>query len=252
MLEKSKGIVLRQIKYDDDNLIVDIYTEQRGAMSFMVRMPKGRKSALCVTLLRPLWLVELEYDFRPQRSLQRIKEVRKTTHYKSIPNDQLKTILALFIGEFLFYSLRHEVHNPSLFYFLSAGLMWLDEVKMGVANFHLVFMMRMTRFLGFMPQITLEKSAAQRNIRMARLSEEVFDLREGIVTTRSPLHHNFLSPEETRLIPFIWRMDFTTMHLYKFSRMQRVRILEILLDFYRLHVPEFPELKSLEILKGIL
>lgn len=252
MLEKSKGVVLRQLKYNDESMIVDIYTEQRGAVSFMVRIPRSRKSASNLTLLRPLSLVDLEYDYRPQHSLQRIKEVGLDIPYKTLPYDPLKTMLALFLGEFLCYSLKHEVRNPSLFQYLSAGLQWLDRSEESVANFHLVFLMRMTLFLGFMPQIEKEHSAGERRLRMSLPATYMFDLREGILTEIRPMHRDFLDPQETRLIPFIWRMDFATMHLYKFSRMQRVRILEILIDYYRLHVPEFPELKSLEVLSGIL
>ena len=80
MLEKSKGVVLRQLKYNDESMIVDIYTEQRGAVSFMVRIPRSRKSASNLTLLRPLSLVDLEYEYRPHDVHEHDLQQADTSH----------------------------------------------------------------------------------------------------------------------------------------------------------------------------
>jgi DNA repair protein RecO (recombination protein O) len=46
-------------------------------------------------------------------------------------------------------------------------------------------------------------------------------------------------------------MDFPTMHLFRLSRHERNRIAEVLLHYYRLHIPQFPELKSLGVLREL-
>ena len=46
MQEKTQGVVLRTLKYNDNSLIVDIYTATRGTVSFMVKLPKSRKATL--------------------------------------------------------------------------------------------------------------------------------------------------------------------------------------------------------------
>ena len=40
------------------------------------------------------------------------------------------------------------------------------------------------------------------------------------------------------------RMDYSTMHLFKMSHEERNRLLEVSLTYYRLHLPDFPEMKS--------
>lgn len=46
-------------------------------------------------------------------------------------------------------------------------------------------------------------------------------------------------------------MTFRSMRLFKMNRTQRNVILDVLLAYYRLHVPEFPELKSVEMLREV-
>ena len=47
------------------------------------------------------------------------------------------------------------------------------------------------------------------------------------------------------------RMNYDTMHLFEMSRAERNRCVEIILSYYRLHLPGFPELKSLEVLREL-
>ena len=42
-----------------------------------------------------------------------------------------------------------------------------------------------------------------------------------------------------------------TMHLFAMSRAERNRCLTIINDYYRLHLPNFPLLKSLDVLKEL-
>ena len=46
-------------------------------------------------------------------------------------------------------------------------------------------------------------------------------------------------------------MNYRSMRLFRMNRAQRNFILDCLLAYYRLHVPEFPELKSVEVLREI-
>jgi DNA repair protein RecO (recombination protein O) len=41
------------------------------------------------------------------------------------------------------------------------------------------------------------------------------------------------------------------MRFFAMNRLERGRYLEVLDEYYRLHVPEFPELKSLDVLKEV-
>ena len=71
--------------------------------------------------------------------------------FKSVPYHPHKSAIALFIAEFLYRALREEAENAPLFAYLSNSIQWLDECKHDFANFHLVFLIRLSRFLGLYP-----------------------------------------------------------------------------------------------------
>lgn len=239
MTEKTRGIVLHTLKYGDSSLIADIYTEKNGHVSFLVRLPRGRKASVRGVFFRPMTLLELDYDWRPKSSLQHIKDVRVHYPYRSLPYEPYKAAIALFLSEFLYRTLRSETCNPALFAYLCHSLQWLDQCEGAFANFHSVFILRLTRFLGFYPNAE------------AYHAGDYFDLQNACFVGRRPFHNAYLPPEEARSIPLLMRMNYETMHLFVFSRMQRNRLLAVLNDYYRLHIPDFPELKSLDVLHEV-
>ena len=62
---------------------------------------------------------------------------------------------------------------------------------------------------------------------------------------------HFVKPDEASRINILMRMNYETMHLFAMSRAERNRCLTIINDYYRLHLPDFPLLKSLDVLKEL-
>ena len=147
--------------------------------------------------------------------------------------------IALFVAEFLYHSLRSEQHNEPLFDYIADSVQWLDASTEGYANFHLTFLIRLSRFLGFYPNLEGYEEQA------------IFDLRSGCFSMQVPTHSDFLQPSEARLIHLMMRMDFQTMHLFRLSRHDRHRIMDVLMQYYRQHLPDFPEMKSLAVLQDL-
>lgn len=240
MLQKTLGIVLRTLKYKDTSIIVDIYTEVSGRASFLVPVPRSRKAAVKPALFQPLALVELEADFRPNTTIYKVKEAKSFYPFATLPYDPYKSAIALFLSEFLYRAAREETENRPLFAYLQHSIIWLDECRAGFANFHLVFLMRLSRFLGLYPN--LEHYAAG----------DYFDLQNACFTPLRPsLHSNYIGPEEASRLTMLMRMNYETMHLFAMNRVERARCLAIMNEYYRLHLPDFPVLKSLEILQTL-
>ena len=239
MLVKTEAIVLHALKYGESRLIVDMFTKEVGRMSFIVPLPKTAKSRLKKQYFQPMTLLEIECDIRQRAQLQKLKDARLLMAYASIPFSPEKLALSLFIAEFLYYALRSEQQNHVLFSYVCDSMQWLDTVETGFANFHLTFLMRMSRFLGFYPNLDDYVEGC------------VFDMRSATFSLQVPTHRDFLQPSEAQLIHLLMRMDFATMHLFRFSRHERNSIVDVLLHYYRLHIPQFPELKSLGILQEL-
>ena len=239
MLTKTQAIVLHSLKYGETRLIVDMFTRSQGRQSFIVSIPKSVKGKIKKQLFQPLTLLEIEYDLRPKLQLQKLSDVRLASPFSSIPFDPNKLSISLFIAEFLYYALRSEQRNEPLFDYIVNSIQWLDAQTNRFANFHLVFLMRLSRFLGFYPNLDHYQAG------------DYFDLRESVFLPVPPVHRDFLHPQEADKIQLMMRMDFPTMHLFRMSHQERNRLLEVSLIYYRLHIPDFPELKSVSVLQEL-
>ena len=239
MLVKTKAIVLHSFKYGESRMIVDMFTEEAGRLSFIISIPKTSKGRIKKQYFQPMTLLEVECDVRQNVQLQKLKDVHLLTAYTSIPFSPEKLALSLFIAEFLYHALRSEQQDKLLFAYVCDSMQWLDTVEVGFANFHLTFLMRMSRFLGFYPNLADYVDGC------------VFDLRTATFSLQVPTHRDFLDSHDSQLIHTLMRMDFPTMHLFQLSHHDRNRITEVLLHYYRLHIPQFPELKSLGVLQEL-
>ena len=239
MLTKTQAIVLHSLKYGESRLIVDMFTRAFGRQSFIVSIPKTSKSKMKKQFFQPLTLLEIETDNRPKLQLQKLNDVRLLTPFTSIPFEPDKLAISLFVAEFLYYALRSEQRNELLYDYLEYSIMWLDGQQSNFANFHLVFLLRLTRFLGFYPNLDDYKEG------------DYFDLRESEFMRNPPVHRDFLHPEEAQKVQLMMRMDFPTMHLFRMSHDDRNRLLELSIKYYRLHLPDFPEMKSIEVLQAL-
>lgn len=251
MLVKTEAIVLHSLKYGETRLIVDLFTREAGRLSCIVPLPKTPKSRLKKQYFQPMTQLEVEVDLRQRLQLQKMKDARLLSAYASIPFSPEKLALSLFIAEFLYYALRSEQRDEPLFAYVSGAMQWLDMAEDGYANFHLTFLMRMSRFLGFYPNLEEWEVRGGGDERESAMPDMLFDLREGRFCTTAPLHRDFLQPDDARRIHILMRMDFPTMHLFRLNRTDRNRIVDVLLHYYRLHIPQFPELKSLSVLQEL-
>ena len=238
MLVKTKAIVLNSLKYGESQIIVDIFTESHGRLSFVQRIPRTSRSGIKKQLFQPLTILDIEFDWRASQKLQRIKDAAIAYPFVSLPFDAFKLSIALFVAEFTSYGTRSEQSNPALFKFIENSVMWLDTCERDFANFHIIYMLHLTRFIGFYPNLDdgFDDDGA------------CFDMRAGCFTHNYPAHSDFLEPDEARKIRLLMRLNYTTMRLLSLSRSERNRIVEVILQYYRLHQPGFPDMKSLPVL----
>ena len=239
MLIKSRAIVLHTQKYNDTSFIVLLYTEAEGSVSFVVRIPKTSRAAIKNKLFQPLALLSIEWDMRDNQSLQHLRTCSSLRPYASLPYNPYKATVSLFVYEFLFHALRSEKGSSETFEYVLNSLLWLDMKDEKFSNFHLVFMAKFSHFLGFEPNI----SELGKNV--------VFDMQNSSFVDSVPSHPYYIKGVESQMLPILLRVNYRSMHLLRLSRNDRNRILDLLCLYYRLHVPGFPELKSLDILRTL-
>ena len=240
MLVKTEAIVIHALKYGESRMIVSLFTRSVGLVSCIVSIPKTNKGKVKKQLFQPLCLIDVECDVRPNVHLQKIRDARMLSPYSTIPLAPQKLAIVLFLAEFLYYALRGEQQtDEQLFDYMKHGLLWLDAAADGYANFHLTFLMHLSRFLGFYPNME------------HYLPGDFFDLQAGTFCSEPPLHKDFLRQDDASRMRILMRMDYQTMHLFRINRTDRNRCLSIILTYYRLHLSGFPELKSLAVLQEL-
>ncbi|MBD5295965.1 MAG: hypothetical protein HDS25_06560 [Bacteroides sp.] len=236
MITKIHGIVLSVVKHNDRNNIVTLYTAERGRVAFLSPTSSGKSGRMRNARLSPLALVESEVNFRENRDLQYLGAISTPRPWKNLYFDPAKAPIVIFLSEFLSKLLRTSEADSSTWNYLLYALTALDSNSHTCANFHLAFLLRMLPIAGISPDDADWQPG------------DLFDMRSAEFTPVHSGHSDILSPDETRLIPLLMRMNFRNMHLYRFNIGQRRRLLRLLIHYYSLHLPIPTDLKSLDIL----
>lgn len=221
MLHKTRGVVFRFTRYGETSIIVTIFTEQFGLQSYMVNGVRSKTGKQKIALYQPLTLLDLVVYHKENVSILRIKEVKCLHPYRALSTSVHKSTIALFITEVVNKAIKEESHAGELCSFLIDSLIELDRAVHGVENFHLVFLILLSRHLGFGPQQADE-------ILGGRLLDE---------------HEEKLLQ---RLIRSDYRSDLTL------TTVQRRTLLDTLLHFYAVHIETFGDLRSVQVLREVL
>jgi DNA repair protein RecO (recombination protein O) len=216
-----------------------MYTDLFGRQAYLASSIKGKKAKFRSNLLQPLSLLEMEAYYKERRELQRLKEIRNYIPYHSIPVDPYKSSQAMFLAEILYKVLREEDPNPDLFNFLVHSLQFLDVAEEHTVDFHLLFLLQLTRYLGFYPE---NRQAEDSNL---------FDMRNGQFKESISLHPDFFDESSSATLNILLDASFESLNKVKISHEERVKFLEFLMDFYRLHISGFGRVKSLSVLNEI-
>ena len=240
MLIQTKGIVLRSVKYSETSVITDIYTEERGLRTYIISGVRSRKARVSASLLQVMSLVEMVAYDRQEKGMNRVKELRPAHVYRSLPFDVRKSAVGLFMAELARKTIREPEENKRLFHFLFRSFRFLDETAAPIANIHLHFLLELSSFLGFIPG--------------GEWSEEtpVFDLQEGIFVAAPPPHAYHLGEPESQLLHQLLDKRLENCHELGMQRQHRKSLLLHLIDFYRLHIENLPEIYAHLVLQEVL
>ena len=239
MLHKTRGIVLHSIPYNDKYTITLIYTEEFGRVLYLTSLSKSRKTRVPRSLFHPMAILDLEVEHKNLRDIQRIKEIKIHIPLVALLTNPVKNAMGIFIAELISKVIREEQTNRLLFDFLLQSVQVLELTTVSPANFHLVFMIRFSRLLGFYPDTSTYHKGM------------FFDMRNGVFTGNKPAHTDYLPPDESVVFYNLLRMSYENMSVYRFSGQERQVIIHRILEYYRLHLSDFPEIKSLEVLHDV-
>lgn len=235
----DKGIVLRCVRYDDKSFIAHLFTASHGHVSFIINSSRGKRSGTAARFFRPLSFLSFQWDAKPTSTLQRMKEARLLFIQQEIPLHPTKRAIAMVLAEFMGHALSNEAENRELYDYIEHSMQWFDAVPDKFANFHLVFLLKLTRFLGIAPNIETYNEG------------EFFDLIHGCFTPSGIPSGTVMSGSDAHLLFRLIETNYGTMGDIEMNRHDRARILQYIATYYTLHMPKFPSIQSIEILQAL-
>ena len=237
MLTKNNSIVLSKLKYRDYDLIVKCYTEQRGVVSYILRgVLKSKRSQTKTVYFQVLSQLQIEENYKPNQSLHSIKEVKLNYIYNTLHTNIYKSAIVLFLSEILSNVLREEEQNEDLFHYIETALQYLDNEDQ-FSNFHLLFLLKLTRYLGFQPENLND------NYPFFNLQSGIFEMaNHGIYS---------VSGENLILLKRLLGINFDALSTVKINAKQRQDFLNMLLHYFELHLGSFKKPKSLQVLNDV-
>ncbi|MCD4697838.1 MAG: DNA repair protein RecO [Bacteroidales bacterium] len=239
MLHKTRGIVFHQLKYSESSIIAKIYTEAFGLQSYIIRGARKKNAKIRPVHLQHLSLVEIEVNQRDNKDLQHLRNLKLTYPFLDIPFNIKKSSLVVFLNEVLYKVVKEEESNPALFNFLYNALQFLDLTEENTVVFHHIFLLQLTRHLGFFPMNNF--SGQNKN----------FDLQEGKFTGIDGPTNLFATPPLSEALSELLPKSLPEPGTLKIKPGIRNGLLEVILNYYRLHIPGNLEFKSHLVLKEV-
>lgn len=233
MIVSTSAIVLSKLKYRDNDLIVKLLVKDIGITSFIVRGSAKKNKSNYFQLLSVL---EIEFDYNNKRNLHYFKELDLKYNFSSLHTDFNKIGVVIFLSEILSKILIHQEKDLELYDFIEHAINYYDQSLFN-PNFHLSFLINLSKFLGFYPDIK------NNNFKF-------FDLQQGLY---SKIKNSEYILEGDDLITFnvILGTNFAISNEPKLTSMQRKKLLDNIILYYKLHIENFNTVKSLEVLRKL-
>lgn len=234
---KTRGIVLHSVRYGDTGHIVYMYTERFARQAFYVTGNRGGRPVIGKSriLLEPLTVIDFVGYKSLKGEMHRIREATNSFLFSGIVFDIRKSSIALFMAEVIYRIVREDAPNPLFFDFLLQCVKTLNAIEEGTANFHIYFLVQLTRFLGFYPANNY-------------MEYSFFDIRRGEFVMLKPQHSFFIPQEESRLLGLFLNSNVDTLGAIRISRALRVSLLNSLIAFIGYHHDAAYRIGSIKIL----
>jgi len=238
MIHSARLIVLHTIKYTESSLLIVAYTDLFGRQTYILRGVRKAKNHAAVHFF-PLNMLEAEVYQKKGVSIQHIKEFQAKNSLQGIRTDLYKGVIALFLGEVLYKTIKEEEPNAPLYQFLSDAIQELDTLLEGVANFHLYFLTQLCAFLGYAPNNNYHPN-----------DTPLFDIPQGSFVSMGAASDFAFSPQESMLLyRFNTAPNASTAAAIPLSAIQRNLYIEAIIRYLSFHLNSPFELKSPGVLR---
>jgi len=239
MLEKTRGIILHQIKYTDSGIVAQLYTRKFGRQSFLIKGMRNKKAGKHNILFQPMFILELEMYYKASREMQTLKEFSVAYTPYDIHSNIRKSTVAIFLGEVLTSVLREESPHEEMYDYIEEAIMYFDRCMEDYANFHIAFLAGLSSYLGFEPSPRI------------RPENVFFDMKNGSFVPFPPVHGSYANEEVSEILADFFSSSYDNAGKIALTGILRNEILETIVRYYSFHLPGLKKINSLEVLKEV-
>jgi DNA repair protein RecO (recombination protein O) len=240
MLHKTRGIIFRVTKFRETTVVAHVYTELFGLQGYIINSVRMKNALIKQNVLHSLSLVDLVVYHKDRKGLHHAAEIYRNPVLQNIPGNVLKTSIILFLNEVLCNAMKEEEPNQQLFDFLFHRVQILDMQSPVNSNFHLYFLIQLSRYLGFYPTENYSET------------NSIFNLQDGMFQSSIPIHPFYIENSLSPLFNELIKLSLNFSSDIKIHTNERRLLIEKILQYYSLHIAGFGETKSHKVLEEIL
>lgn len=237
---KSKAIVLRTLKYRETSLIADLYTREKGLRSFIINGVRSNRKSKKTSLYSVMSIVDIVAYEKPNNKLARIKEAKLALIYEKLPFNVIKSSIGLLMTEIARNAIKEQDSQPELFDFLAAWFSYLDKHAVVLKHIPLLFLVELSHYLGISPDNNYNNDQTIFDLENGRFESDIQHLKWSLPAEQSQHLHSLLSTKKSSIDQL------------KIPKEVRTPLLKNLIKYYQYHLPNFADLKSLEVLTQVL
>ncbi len=240
MIISTKGIVLHCMDYSETSIIARVYTEQLGLQSYIAKGVRKKGARIKRNLFAPLSLIRLVANHKEGEGLRVIRDAACEYQLNGIATDMTKTAVSIYISELLTHAVSAQMADPHLYGYIEDAILNLDRATVSIAGFPLAFTIGLTQFMGFDPHNNFSKL------------NTYFDMLGGNFCPHPPDHLYYLSsPLSDSLSEVLSALNAGAVSL-KTDYATRSVLLQKMLEYFRIHIPSFGAIKSVQVLSDVL
>ncbi len=251
MLLTTQGIVLHTTKYAETSTIAKVFTRELGLCSYIVKGIRSANGRIKQNLLQPLSRLEMTVYNNPKKQLQYIKEMRPAAPSGNISNDGVRMALLFFMDEVLYKSLKDNEPNAQLFDYVSEEICALNDPSLPpahTASFPIRFLLRTAHYIGIEPLNNYSSREPLFNLKEGRF----FSTPSQLSTATNPNSDYFLDINASSHIHHYLSATQHRSPIPQLSANQRSATLNHLIEYYHVHLSDFKNFKSHEVLHAVL
>jgi len=195
---KSKAITLTYSKQGESSIICKIFTAQQGLQTFIIKGVRSSKSNKKLGLFQALQLVKINATYSEKRGLQYLSEISVEEPIANEKINMHKNFIAVFIAEITAKVLQENEQNIPLFNFICNTKRELYLTDNLSDNFVLLFMLNLSKHLGFYPSID-NVNATYFNLETAEFSNDSLNLNIYLDKEKSTILKSLLQGKEVKI-----------------------------------------------------